>query len=176
LYTVGSIACTIAPDYGFLIAARVIQGMTAGVGVVIGRAGDPRSLRGAARAEAHGRDHDDLQHRAGHRADHRRLGARRVRLARGVRRHGCCGVLFATSAWWKLPETHAPANRIPFNARNLVSTVVTVLRHPGIPHARRSRRRSTSARCACFIGAAPRDHREALAPRARPRTGICSCR
>src|SRR3569832_2431192 len=27
LYTLGSVACTFAPDYGFLIAARVIQGM-----------------------------------------------------------------------------------------------------------------------------------------------------
>ena len=37
-YTVGSIACTFAQNYEQLIAARVIQGMTAGVGVVIGRA------------------------------------------------------------------------------------------------------------------------------------------
>ena len=38
LYTVGSIACTFAPNYGSLIAARILQGATAGVGVVIGRA------------------------------------------------------------------------------------------------------------------------------------------
>jgi len=38
LYTVGSVACTFAPDYEMLIASRVLQGATAGVGVVIGRA------------------------------------------------------------------------------------------------------------------------------------------
>src|SRR3954470_5719365 len=38
LYTVGSVACTVAPNYEMLIAARVLQGATAGVGVVIGRA------------------------------------------------------------------------------------------------------------------------------------------
>ena len=38
LYTVGSVACTFAPNYESLIAARVLQGATAGVGVVIGRA------------------------------------------------------------------------------------------------------------------------------------------
>ena len=41
-----------------------------------------------------------------------------------------CGVIFATSAWWKLPETHPQAARIPFSARNLVSTSLTVLKHP----------------------------------------------
>ena len=41
-----------------------------------------------------------------------------------------CGVMFAFAAWWRLPETHPLAARIPFNARNLVSTSLTVLRHP----------------------------------------------
>ena len=34
----GSIACTFAPNYELLIASRVVQGATAGVGVVVGRA------------------------------------------------------------------------------------------------------------------------------------------
>ena len=38
LYTVGSVACTFAPNYELLIASRMVQGATAGVGVVIGRA------------------------------------------------------------------------------------------------------------------------------------------
>jgi DHA1 family bicyclomycin/chloramphenicol resistance-like MFS transporter len=38
LYTVGSIACTLAPNYTSLMGARMLQGATAGVGVVIGRA------------------------------------------------------------------------------------------------------------------------------------------
>jgi DHA1 family bicyclomycin/chloramphenicol resistance-like MFS transporter len=41
-----------------------------------------------------------------------------------------CGLVFAFSAWAKLPETHLPQARVPFNARNLVATSLTVLRHP----------------------------------------------
>ena len=52
LYTVGSIACTLAPNYDALIAARTLQGVTAGVGVVIGRAVSARPVRGGAGAAA----------------------------------------------------------------------------------------------------------------------------
>src|SRR4030095_13785566 len=50
LYTVGSIACTIAPNYESLIFARILQGVTAGVGMVIGRA-VIRDLYDGARAQ-----------------------------------------------------------------------------------------------------------------------------
>src|SRR3954467_11209451 len=50
LYTVGSVLCTLAPNYEALIAARVLQGVTAGVGVVIGRA-VVRDLYSGARAQ-----------------------------------------------------------------------------------------------------------------------------
>ena len=48
----------------------------------------PRPARRAAGAEADGHDHDDLQHRARHRAGARRLDPRVVRLALRVRLHG----------------------------------------------------------------------------------------
>ncbi|MEY3465272.1 MAG: multidrug effflux MFS transporter [Steroidobacteraceae bacterium] len=38
LYTLASIACALAPGFGTLLAFRAMQGMTAGVGVTIGRA------------------------------------------------------------------------------------------------------------------------------------------
>jgi DHA1 family bicyclomycin/chloramphenicol resistance-like MFS transporter len=129
LYTVGSVACTLAPNYGALIGARVLQGATAGVGVVIGRA----VIR-------------DLYH--GPRAQHLMSMTTMIfsiapalapivggwaHVAFGWRAVFAfmvlCGVVFAFSAWWKLPETHPPAARIPFSARNLVATSWTVLRH-----------------------------------------------
>ena len=48
----------------------------------------PRSVRRRRGAAPHEPDHHDLRPRAGGGAHHRRLGARGVRLARGVRRHG----------------------------------------------------------------------------------------
>ena len=50
LYTVGSVACTFAPNYELLIASRVLQGATAGVGVVIGRAVCATCTRARARS------------------------------------------------------------------------------------------------------------------------------
>ena len=66
-----------------------------------------------------------------------------------------CGVMFSTAAWWRLPETHPPAARIPFNARNLVATSLDGAASPGIPDAGAAPPPSTSARSPCFIGAAP---------------------
>jgi DHA1 family bicyclomycin/chloramphenicol resistance-like MFS transporter len=154
LYTVGSLACTFAPDYGFLIAARVIQGMTAGVGVVIGRA-VIRDLYEGPRAQKLMAATTMIFSIAPAIAPiiggwvHVAFGWRAVFAVMVV-----CGVLFATSAWWKLPETHAPALRIPFNARNLVSTSWTVLRHPEFLMLALAAAINFSS-LACFIGSAP---------------------
>ena len=154
LYTVGSLACTFAPDYGFLIAARVIQGMTAGVGVVIGRA-VIRDLYEGPRAQKLMAATTMIFSIAPAIAPiiggwvHVAFGWRAVFAVMVV-----CGVLFATSAWWKLPETHAPANRIPFNARNLVSTSLTVLRHREFLMLALAAAINFCS-LACFIGSAP---------------------
>jgi MFS transporter, DHA1 family, multidrug resistance protein len=154
LYTVGSVACTLAPDYGFLIAARIIQGMTAGVGVVIGRA-VIRDLYEGPRAQKLMAATTMIFSIAPAIAPiiggwvHVAFGWRAVFAVMVV-----CGVLFATSAWWKLPETHAPANRIPFNVRNLVSTSVTVLRHREFLTLALAAAINFSS-LACYIGSAP---------------------
>src|SRR3954452_5689224 len=130
LYTLGSVACTLAPNYGALIAARILQGATAGVGVVIGRA----VVR-------------DLYH--GPRAQHLMSMTTMIfsiapalapivggwaHVAFGWRAvFACivlCGMVFAIAAWWKLPETHPQAARIPFSAHNLVNASWRVLSHP----------------------------------------------
>ena len=130
LYTVGSVACTLAPNYEALIAARMVQGATAGVGVVIGRA-VVRDLYQGARAQHLMSMTTMIFSIAPAIAPiiggwaHVAFGWRAVFAFMVL-----CGVIFSFSAWWRLPETHPVAARIPFNARNLVSTSLTVLRHP----------------------------------------------
>jgi DHA1 family bicyclomycin/chloramphenicol resistance-like MFS transporter len=129
LYTVGSIACTFAPNYMSLIAARALQGMTAGVGVVVGRA-VVRDLYEGPRAQRLMSVSTMIFSLAPAAAPiiggwaHVAFGWRAVFAVMVI-----CGLVFAFSAWWRLPETHPVAARIPFNGRNLVMTSLTVARH-----------------------------------------------
>jgi MFS transporter, DHA1 family, multidrug resistance protein len=154
LYTIGSVACTLAPNYTSLIAARVLQGATAGVGVVIGRA-VVRDLYEGARAQRLMSVTTMIFSIAPAVAPivggwaHVAFGWRAV-FAFMVR----CGLVFAFSAWWKLPETLPPTARIPFNGRNLVSTSLTVLRHPEFIMLACAAALNFSS-IACFIGSAP---------------------
>jgi DHA1 family bicyclomycin/chloramphenicol resistance-like MFS transporter len=154
LYTVGSIACTVAQSYEWLLLARVTQGMTAGVGVVIGRA-VIRDLYEGPRAQKLMAATTMIFSIAPAIAPiiggwvHVAFGWRAVFAVMVI-----CGVIFATSAWWKLPETHAPANRIPFNARNLVATSWTVLRHREFLMLALTAAINFCS-LACFIGSAP---------------------
>ena len=130
LYTVGSVACTLAPNYESLLAARVLQGATAGVGVVIGRS-VIRDLYHGARAQKLMSLTTMIFAIAPAVAPivggwaHVAFGWRAVFAFMVI-----CGVIFTIAAWWRLPETHPLAARTPFNVRNLVSTSLTVLRHP----------------------------------------------
>ena len=154
LYTVGSVACTFAPNYELLIASRVLQGATAGVGVVIGRAIIRDLYEGAAAqrlmnlttmifglAPAVAPIIGGWVHVA--------FGWRAVFAVMVV-----CGVVFSTASWWRLPETHPPQARIPFNTRNLAATSATVLRHPEFLMLALAAAINFSS-IACFIGSAP---------------------
>jgi DHA1 family bicyclomycin/chloramphenicol resistance-like MFS transporter len=154
LYTVGSVACTLAPNYLSLIGARVLQGATAGVGVVIGRA-VIRDLYEGARAQRLMSVTTMIFSIAPAVAPvvggwaHVAFGWRAVFAFMVL-----CGLVFAFSAWWKLPETLPPALRIPFNGRNLVSTSLTVLRHPEFIMLACAAALNFNS-IACFIGSAP---------------------
>jgi len=154
LYTVGSICCTLAPNYGSLIAARVLQGATAGVGVVIGRA-VVRDLYDGARAQRLMSVMTMIFSIAPAVAPivggwaHVAFGWRAVFAFMVL-----CGLVFAFSAWWRLPETLKPEARIPFNGRNLVSTSLTVLRHPEFIMLAFAAALNFCS-LACFIGSAP---------------------
>jgi MFS transporter, DHA1 family, multidrug resistance protein len=154
LYTVGSIACTFAPNYESLMAARVIQGATAGVGVVIGRA-VIRDLYEGARAQRLMSVTTMIFSIAPAVAPiiggwaHVAFGWRAVFAVMTL-----CGLIFAWSAWWKLPETHPPAARVPFKPRNLVATSATVLRHPEFLMLAIAAAVNFGS-LACYIGSAP---------------------
>jgi MFS transporter, DHA1 family, multidrug resistance protein len=154
LYTVGSIACTFAPNYEMLIASRILQGATAGVGVVVGRA-IVRDLYEGANAQRLMNLTTMIFSLAPAIAPiiggwvHVAWGWRAVFAVMVV-----CGVIFASASWWRLPETHPPTARIPFNARNLVSTSWTVLSHREFVMLALAAAINFCS-IACFIGSAP---------------------
>jgi MFS transporter, DHA1 family, multidrug resistance protein len=154
LYTVGSIACTFAPNYEFLIGARMLQGATAGVGVVIGRA-VIRDLYEGPRAQHLMSVTTMIFAIAPAIAPiiggwaHVAYGWRAVFAVMVV-----CGILFAFFAWWRLPETHPVSARLPFSARNLVATSWTVLRHREFLMLAIAAAVNFCS-LACFIGSAP---------------------
>jgi DHA1 family bicyclomycin/chloramphenicol resistance-like MFS transporter len=154
LYTVGSIACTLAPNYTSLMGARMLQGATAGVGVVIGRA-VIRDLYEGARAQRLMSITTMIFSIAPAVAPiiggwaHVAFGWRAVFAVMTV-----CGLIFAFSAWWKLPETHPVAARVPFKPRNLVATSATVLRHPEFLLLAIAAAVNFGS-LACYIGSAP---------------------
>jgi DHA1 family bicyclomycin/chloramphenicol resistance-like MFS transporter len=154
LYTVGSIACTYAQNFEQLIAARMLQGATAGVGVVIGRA-IVRDLYEGASAQRLMNLTTMIFSLAPAIAPiiggwvHVAFGWRAVFAVMVV-----CGVIFSTASWWRLPETHPPEARIPFNARNLVSTSWTVLCHREFLMLALAAAINFCS-IACFIGSAP---------------------
>ena len=154
LYTVGSIACTIAPNYESLIAARILQGVTAGVGMVIGRA-VIRDLYDGARAQRLMSITTMIFSIAPAVAPvvggwaHIAFGWRAVFAFMVL-----CGLVFTFAAWWKLPETHPVSARVPFRARNLVATSATVLRHPEFLMLALAAATNFSS-IACYIGSAP---------------------
>jgi len=154
LYTVGSIACTFAQSYEQLIASRILQGATAGVGVVVGRA-IVRDLYEGASAQRLMNLTTMIFSLAPAIAPiiggwvHVAFGWRAVFAVMVV-----CGVIFSTASWWRLPETHPPSARIPFNARNLVSTSWTVLCHPEFLMLALAAAINFCS-IACFIGSAP---------------------
>jgi DHA1 family bicyclomycin/chloramphenicol resistance-like MFS transporter len=154
LYTVGSIGCALAPNYEFLIAARILQGATAGVGVVIGRA-VIRDLYEGPRAQKLMSATTMIFSIAPAIAPiiggwvHVAFGWRAVFAFMVL-----IGAIFALSAWWRLPETLPPSARVPFSTRNLASMSWTVMRH------REFMLLSLAAAVnfgslACYIGSAP---------------------
>lgn len=126
-YTLASVACALAPNFAVLLICRAVQGMTAGVGLVVGRAvvrdmhEGPQAQRvmamitmifGAAPAIAPmigGWIHVTLGWRS--------VFGFMVLI----------GIGLMLASWARLPETHPPSRRLPFDARQLTATAWRIL-------------------------------------------------
>ena len=95
VYTLASIGCTFAPNFTTLLIFRALQGVSAGVGVIVGRAVIRDLFEGAAGAEAFEPRHPAVCICSGGGAGHRRMDTRQTRLACRVWVHGCV---------WRVPR------------------------------------------------------------------------
>jgi DHA1 family bicyclomycin/chloramphenicol resistance-like MFS transporter len=127
LYTLGSLACVLAPNFISLLAFRALQGATAGAGMVVGRAivrdlyEGPQAQRlmslvtlifGVAPA---------LAPVIGGWI-HVALGWRAVFAFLSL-----FGLVLVIVSHLKLPETHAPEHRVPFSLRELTTAAYRVI-------------------------------------------------
>jgi DHA1 family bicyclomycin/chloramphenicol resistance-like MFS transporter len=126
-YTLGSLACVLAPNFVSLLAFRALQGATAGAGMVVGRAivrdlyEGPQAQRlmslvtlifGVAPA---------LAPVIGGWI-HVALGWRAVFAFLAL-----FGLVLVIVSHLKLPETHAPEHRVPFSLRELTTAAYRVI-------------------------------------------------
>lgn len=127
-YTVGSLACVLAPNFVSLLAFRALQGATAGAGMVVGRAivrdlyEGPQAQRlmslvtlifGVAPA---------LAPVVGGWI-HVTLGWRAVFAFLAL-----FGLILVIASHLRLPETHPPEHRVPFSLRTLSAAAFRILR------------------------------------------------
>jgi DHA1 family bicyclomycin/chloramphenicol resistance-like MFS transporter len=154
IYTCAAIGCTFAPTFGVLLLFRALQGTSAGVGTIVGRAVIRDIYEGPqaqkllslvtmifAFAPAVGPVIGGWIHIT--------LGWRAV-----FGFMACFGAVLATVIYLKLPETHPPERRPRLHALELARTAATVLRHGefvllGLAMG------ANFASMMCYIGAAP---------------------
>jgi MFS transporter, DHA1 family, multidrug resistance protein len=129
LYALASVACALAPGFLALLCFRAMQGMTAGTGLVIGRAvirdlyDGPQAQRlmsavtlifGVAPAIAP-------------------IVGGWIHVASGWRAvfgfMVLIGALLVLASWLALPETHPPARRLPFRTASLLRTSWQIASH-----------------------------------------------
>jgi DHA1 family bicyclomycin/chloramphenicol resistance-like MFS transporter len=154
LYALASVACALAPGFVTLLAFRAVQGMTAGTGLVIGRAvirdlyDGPQAQRlmsvvtlifGVAPAVAP-------------------IVGGWIHVASGWRWvfgfMVLVGVVLVLASWLALPETHPPARRVPFHPAALRRTSWRIASHREFVLLALAAGLNFSAVIA-FIGAAP---------------------
>ena len=154
LYSLASLGCSLAPNFATLLGFRVIQGMTAGVGTIVGRA-VIRDLHEGPQAQKLMSLVVMIFAFAPAVAPviggwiHVTMGWRAV--------FGfmvCIGVALALSSFLGLPETHPKSRRMLLHAGTLTRTAWTVMRNREFLTLAIAMGANFAAMM-CFIGAAP---------------------
>ena len=168
LYTIGSVGCWLAPNFGVLLGFRVLQGIAAGIGPTVARA-VVRDLFDGANAQRLMSNMMLVFSIAPAAAPiiggwvHVAFGWRSVFGMLVV-----LGAVLAVVTTLMLPETHPPSQRTQFHPVALVRNCWRVALHPGYMLY------AMSAACAVsslegFVGSAPAIHRDPWQRRAQKR-------
>jgi DHA1 family bicyclomycin/chloramphenicol resistance-like MFS transporter len=127
LYTLASVACAFAPTFGMLLVFRAVQGMTAGTGMVVGRA-VVRDLHEGPQAQRLMAAITMIFSIAPAVAPviggwiHVALGWGSVFGFMVL-----LGLVLVTASAWRLPETHPSPRRVPFSSARLVDITGRIL-------------------------------------------------
>jgi MFS transporter, DHA1 family, multidrug resistance protein len=130
VYAVASVACVFAPNYASLLAFRAVQGMSAGVGMAVGRA-IVRDLHDGPEAQRLMSTITMIFGVAPALAPviggwiHVLLGWRSVFGFMVV-----LGLLLVVVTWLRLPETHPPDRRVALHVGELAGTVRRIASNP----------------------------------------------
>jgi len=129
LYTLASIGCTLAPNFGTLLAFRAIQGMTGGTGMTVSRA-VVRDLYDGVQAQ---KLLSVITMIFGFAPAIAPVMGGWIDVEIGWRAVfgflALIGVVLLLAAALRLPETHPPASRRPFELRGLLRSSWSVLKH-----------------------------------------------
>jgi DHA1 family bicyclomycin/chloramphenicol resistance-like MFS transporter len=128
-YTLASLACALAPDFGLLLACRALQGATAGAGMVVARA-VVRDLYAGHEAQ---RLMSLITMLFGFAPAVAPVIGGWVHVAFGWRAVFVFLVLLGLAtvlvSWWRLPETHPPERRFAFQFGSLLSLSWRIVSH-----------------------------------------------
>lgn len=129
LYTLASLACALAPDFGMLLVFRAMQGATAGAGMVVARA-VVRDLYSGHEAQ---RLMSLITMLFGFAPAIAPVIGGWVHVAFGWRAVFVflvlLGLAIALVSWWRLPETHPPERRFAFQLSTLLSRSWRIVSH-----------------------------------------------
>ncbi|MBK6598775.1 MAG: multidrug effflux MFS transporter [Proteobacteria bacterium] len=128
VYTLGSLACVLTSSFGSLLAFRAVQGATAGVGMVVGRA-IVRDLYHGPQAQ---RLMSLISLLFGVAPAIAPVVGGWIHVALGWRAvfgfMALLGVTLVVTSALKLPETHPPQRRVEFSVRTLTTISLRVIR------------------------------------------------
>jgi DHA1 family bicyclomycin/chloramphenicol resistance-like MFS transporter len=128
LFTAATIGCALAPDFKHLLAFRAVQGLSAGAGIVVGRA----IIRDRFEGFAAQRLMSLVTMIFGLAPAIAPVIGGRLQSWFGWHSIfvflACYGALMLVVCWFRLPETHPPSARQPFTPRSLATSYLRLAR------------------------------------------------